>query len=102
GIGLGGKGLGKGGCRRHRKILRSQEPPCVTNPVWRRLARKGGVKRMSGMIYGEARNVLKMYLEQLIKETVIYTEHAGRSTVTVMDVVYALKRSGRTLYGFGI
>jgi hypothetical protein len=29
---------------------------------------------------------------------VTYTEHA---TVTSLDVVYALKRQGRTLYGFG-
>ena len=32
---------------------------------------------------------------------VTYTEHAKRKTVTAMDVVYALKRQGRTLYGFG-
>lgn len=25
----------------------------------------------------------------------------SRKTVTALDVVYALKRSGRTLYGFG-
>jgi hypothetical protein len=30
-----------------------------------------------------------------------YTEHAKRKAVTAMDVVYALKRQGRTLYGFG-
>ena len=28
-------------------------------------------------------------------------EHAQRKTVTTMDVVYALKKQGRTLYGFG-
>ena len=33
--------------------------------------------------------------------SVTYTEHARRKTVTAMDVVYALKRQGRTLYGFG-
>jgi histone H3/H4 len=31
---------------------------------------------------------------------VTYTEHAKRKTVTAMDVVYALKRQGRTLYGY--
>ena len=30
-----------------------------------------------------------------------YTEHARRKTVTALDVVYALKRQGRTIYGFG-
>ena len=29
------------------------------------------------------------------------TEHARRKTVTAMDVVHALKRRGRILYGFG-
>ena len=30
-----------------------------------------------------------------------YTEHARRKTVTALDVVFTLKRRGRTLYGFG-
>ena len=30
-----------------------------------------------------------------------YTEHSRRKTVTALDVVYALKRQGRTIYGFG-
>jgi histone H3/H4 len=37
----------------------------------------------------------------VIRDSVTYTEHAKRKTVTALDVVYALKRSGRTLYGFG-
>jgi histone H3/H4 len=40
-------------------------------------------------------------LFQVIRDSVTYTEHAKRKTVTALDVVYALKRSGRTLYGFG-
>jgi len=40
-------------------------------------------------------------LENVIRDTVAYTEHGKRRTVTSLDVVYALKRSGRTLYGFG-
>ena len=45
--------------------------------------------------------VLKVFLENVIRDAVTYTEHARRKTVTAMDVVYALKRQGRTLYGFG-
>ncbi|CAA6672644.1 unnamed protein product [Spirodela intermedia] len=45
--------------------------------------------------------VLKIFLENVIRDAVTYTEHARRKTVTAMDVVYALKRQGRTLYGFG-
>jgi histone H4 len=100
GRGKGGKGLGKGGAKRHRKILRDNIQG-ITKPAIRRLARRGGVKRISGLIYEETRGVLKTFLENVIRDSVTYTEHAKRKTVTSLDVVYALKRQGRTLYGFG-
>ncbi|PRP74142.1 hypothetical protein PROFUN_06467 [Planoprotostelium fungivorum] len=100
GRGKGGKGLGKGGAKRHRKVLRDNILG-ITKPAIRRLARRGGVKRISGLIYEETRQVLKVFLENVIRDAVTYTEHARRKTVTAMDVVYALKRQGRTLYGFG-
>ena len=56
----------------------------ITKPAIRRLARRGGVKRNSGVIYEETRGDLKVLLENVIR-----------------DAVYALKRQGRTLYGFG-
>ncbi|KAJ7187320.1 histone-fold-containing protein [Mycena filopes] len=90
GRGKGGKGLGKGGAKRHRKILRDNIQG-ITKPAIRRLARRGGVKRISGLIYEETRGVLKIFLENVIRDSVTYTEHAKRSVV----------RSGRTLYGFG-
>ena len=101
GKGKGGKGYGKvAGAKRHKKS--SKEVILgVTKPAIRRLARRGGVKRISGLIYDEARTVLRGFLENVIRDSVTYTEHARRKTVTAMDVVYALKRQGRSLYGFG-
>ncbi|XP_047079285.1 histone H4-like [Lolium rigidum] len=90
----------RGGAKRHRKVLRDNIQG-ITKPAIRRLARRGGVKRISGLIYEETRGVLKIFLENVIRDAVTYTEHARRKTVTAMDVVYALKRQGRTLYGFG-
>ena len=72
----------------------------ITKPAIRRLARRGGVKRISGQIYEETRNVLKLFLQNVVKDAVTYTEYARRKTVTAMDIIYALKRQGRTLYGF--
>ena len=46
GRGKGGKGLGKGGAKRHRKVLRDNIQG-ITKPAIRRLARRGGVKRIS-------------------------------------------------------
>ena len=51
----------------------------------RRLARRGGVVRLSGMVYEETRGVLKTFLENVIKDAVLYTTYARRKTVTAMD-----------------
>merc|ERR1712219_16618 len=100
GRGKGGKGLGKGGAKRHKRMLRDNINS-ITKPAIRRLARRGGVKRISGLIYEETRSVLKSFLENVVRDSVTYCEHARRKTVTALDVVYALKRQGRTIYGFG-
>lgn len=92
-----GKGLGK--LRRHRVVRENIQG--VTKPAIRRLARRGGVKRISGLIYDETRMVMKTMLDGVVRDAVTYTEHARRKTVTALDVVYALKRQGRTIYGFG-
>ena len=39
--------------------------PGITKPAIRRLARRGGVKRISGLIYEETRGVLKIFLENV-------------------------------------
>ncbi|KEQ85269.1 hypothetical protein M438DRAFT_316668 [Aureobasidium pullulans EXF-150] len=56
--GLGGKGLGKSTAKRHRKILRDNING-ITKGSIRRLARRGGVKRISATIYDEVRAALK-------------------------------------------
>jgi len=101
GTGKGGKGLGKIGTKRHAKKQPRAIIEGITKPAIRRLARRGGVKRISSFIYDDSRAVLKNFLENVVRDSVTYTEHARRQTVTALDVVYALKRQGRTIYGFG-
>lgn len=67
----------------------------IAEPAIRRLARRGGVKGISGLIYEETRGVLKVFLENVIRDSVTCTEHAWRKNVTAMDVVDASKRQGR-------
>ena len=99
GRGGGGKGLGKGGAKRHRVVSRDNVQG-VTKTAIRRLARRGGVKRINGLVYEEARGILKVWLETVIRDAVTYAEHGRRKTVRPMDVVMALKRQGTPLYGF--
>ena len=60
--GARGVGLGKGGAKRHRKVLRDNIEG-ITKPSIHRLARRGGVKRISDLVYQETRGVLKGFLE---------------------------------------
>ena len=101
GIGKGmGKGVGKVAAKRHSRKRGRPALSGITKPAIRRLARRGGVKRISFYIYEYSRQVLKGFLTGVVRDALTYTEHAKRKTVTAMDVVYALKRQGRTLYGF--
>ena len=126
GQGKGMKGLGQVGAKRHKKIHRDSIQG-ITKPAIRRLARRGGVKRISGLVYEETRGMrssdnikqsllsctirlirywcwtgaLRSFLEGIMRDAATYAEHGRRMTVTAFDVVYALKRQGRTLYGFG-
>jgi histone H4 len=95
---IGGKGAKIGA---KRKIGQKDVLLGISKPAIKRLARRGGVKRISALIYDETRGVLKSYLHDILRDTITYTEHAKRKTVIAMDVVYALKRQGKSLYGFG-
>ena len=96
---MAGRGK-KVGAKRQTKVDRDSIKG-ITKPAIRRLARRGGVKRISGLMYEETRTALRTFLHKVVKDSVTYTEHANRKTVTAMDVVHALKRQEKTLYGFG-
>jgi len=99
---MSGKGKGKGFGKAKHRSKEKDVLTGITKPAIRRLARRGGVKRISSTIYPQTREVLKAFLDVVIRDSLIYTDHAQRKTVTSQDVVYALKRQGKTMYGFGI
>jgi len=72
----------------------------ITKPAIRRLARRGGVKRISINVYPVTRDALTSFLGAIIKDAVTYMQYSKRKTITVDDVCYGLKRNGKTLYGF--
>ena len=95
-----GKGKSKVAAKRKQKGNRKDVLDGITKPAIRRLARRGGVKRISSDIYQYTRTVLRSWLESVVRDSITYTEHGKRKTVTASDVVYALKRKGRNLYGY--
>ncbi|KAM7536719.1 hypothetical protein Aperf_G00000084274 [Anoplocephala perfoliata] len=92
GCGKAVKGLGKGGAKRHRKTLRDNIQG-ITKPAIRRLARRGGVKRTSDLIYEETRGVPKVFLENVTRDAVIYTEQISNNTSDLISQIKKLKKS---------
>ena len=76
-------------------------PGVITNGALRRLARRGGVKRISVASHAHVRDFVDDFLGKVVRDTLTFTEHRKAVTITAMDVVYALKRNGRVLYGYG-
>ncbi|KAL0944438.1 histone H4 [Colletotrichum truncatum] len=105
-IGPGGKGKGKtilggsqGGAKRHRKVVKD----CIrgiTKPAIRRLARRGGVKRISASIYDEARSAIAERIRQIIRDCVTFAEYRNVKTITVSHIIWALRRMNNPIYGF--
>ena len=72
----------------------------VTKGSIRRLARRAGVKRISGLLYEEVRGVLKSFVEGVVRDATAYTEYAKKRTVSTGAVVAALRKRGRAIYGY--
>jgi histone H4 len=69
----------------------------------RRLARRGGVRRIrwNDELLIRVRLALKEFVRRVLKSAITYTEHSRRWTVSQMDIVCGLKREGITVYGIG-
>ena len=90
--------LGRAGVKRRRpEVLRARLKSNIKLNI-HRLGRRGGVQH----IMEGARRAVRVFLENIIRDTVTYMKHTKRKTVNAMDVSYALKLQSCTLYGFGV
>jgi len=71
----------------------------LSNPGFRRLARKGGVKRISNESFDTGRHLVDEFVNNIVHDAVLMCESAKRKTVTSGDVSFALKRNNMTLLG---
>jgi histone H4 len=99
GHGHGLAGLGTGGARRHRNILRDNMQG-ITDGSIRRLAYRAGIKRLSSTLYPEVRTRIRNFMETIIRDVVALLDYKQVKTITAEMVVMALQRHGRLLYGF--
>lgn len=81
---------------RHRKVIRDSIQG-ITKPAIRRLARRAGVKIIGGLIYEEIRGVMKVKLENLMRDVVSITQDKNKKTVTADEVSLAIQMKGGNL-----
>mmetsp|Transcript_35028 Transcript_35028/g.40482 ORF Transcript_35028/g.40482 Transcript_35028/m.40482 type:complete len:126 (-) Transcript_35028:22-399(-) len=72
----------------------------ISNGAIRRLSRRAGIKRMAFQVCAQIREVFTRFIDKLAMDSFNYCESARRKTILPIDVVYALKRQGRNLYGY--
>ena len=70
----------------------------VSNGGIRRLARRGGGKRVAKASYEEVRKALSQFVELVMKNAATVLELKKTKTVSTADVLYALKTTGHALY----
>lgn len=104
--GQGKRGKGASGIpKRHSRIRDTTvggfETYGIGLPSIRRLARRGGVKRIAASTYHAAREAMHAFVDRMLGDALLYSEYAKRKTVNALDVVFALKRAGKPIYGFG-
>ena len=99
----GGRGPGRpfyvGGRARRHNIQG------ITKGAIQRLAARGGVKRMSGLIPVEIRGVIKVFMESHLRDVITFVDYDRRRTVTRADLDANLRayrvRGGPGLVGGG-
>ncbi len=90
---------GGGGKRHNNKVLKNPSRG-ITKPAIRRMARRGGVKRISDDAYDEVMIQLTSFLEKILQDSMIYTTHSKRKTINGSDVICSLRNNGHNLYGY--
>eukprot|EP00756_Hemistasia_phaeocysticola_P040666 Hpha_TRINITY_DN16875_c2_g2::TRINITY_DN16875_c2_g2_i1::g.151257::m.151257/K11254/H4; histone H4 len=78
--------------------VKAHHPGKISNGGIRRLARRGGVKRIATGTYEEVRRALHQFVDLVLTDAMALVELKRTKTVTTADVLYALKTTGHALY----
>ena len=77
--------------KRHRKM----GSDIISRPALRRIAHRGGVKRIAGNTYEIAREDIENMMHNVIKSAVQCVKYAKRHTLMKKDIQFALARFDR-------
>ena len=100
GKGKAGKSASKAKAKRHDKASSDKrESTTITKGALRRLARRGGVKRIGMSAYDEVRDFADIFLENVVRCAVVMSENARRKTINqkIKRLVHHLTTQSKSL-----
>jgi len=77
-----------------QRAARRESVQGVTKPAIKRLCRRAGVTRISGLIYQDVRKYLSTHLEMILNQSLTYLQNDRRKTLKVSDVVNGIEAAG--------
>jgi histone H3 len=86
---------------RHTKVMRDSIQG-ITKPSIQRLFQTAGNKRRSGLVYEEVRGILKVKIEDIMRNAVAAMEHDRRKTLQVSDLAIAISILDSQYLGAGL
>ncbi len=66
----------------------------LCKPVIKKLSFRAGITRLSGLVYEEVRGIAKIHLETILRDALIFTSQARRTTLQEKDVSASLANNG--------
>ena len=79
---------GRGRSGKTRKLNRIQ------NSDIRRLARRGGIKKISKLVINMIRRILRVFVFSVVRDSLAYARSDRRNLITAIDVINALRWRG--------
>ena len=76
----------------------------ITDPVLLRMCHRAGIKRVAAPVYNALRyDILRDYLlDTVLREAVILATLQHRTTITLADIQFTLRRHRLHMFGFGL
>jgi histone H3/H4 len=72
----------------------------IRKPQIRNCCRRAGVKRIESNVYDAVRNMSETFLDKILHDAAIVTQHCGRVKICAKDIQYAARLNGKALYGY--
>lgn len=84
---------------RAARVKKPRRRDALTDAAVKRLAQRAGAKRLFREAHAEIRASLMEFIGSISRDACLFADNSRRRTLLAADLVYALQRRGRPVYG---